>query len=463
MNASVWSPESIRDVAESVGITNLPNDAQEGLARDVEFRITLVMDEALKFMRHARRTTLTTQDISHALRILDVEPLYGYESTRPLRFGEASIGPGQPLFYIEDEEVDFEKLINAPLPKVPRELTLTAHWLAVDGVQPSIPQNPTSASTASSELLPKGPGAPIHLAALNGYDNVSIKPLVKHIVSKELQLYFDRICSAVLDEANDEYRSAAFASIRTDPGLHQLIAYFINFVQEKVTHSQKNLFVLTQMMHLTAALLANPSLYIEPYITSVIPSVLTCVLGKHLGTKESNATSPPAHYALRDLAASLLSHICRHYSNSSQTLKPRIARTLMKNLLDPTKPFAVHYGALTALLGVIGTDGIVVAVLSSFEAYDALLKDGLADETKKADAEIMITAILKVLQAVEREFGFAGTAQVPPDAKEKVIEKVGEVIGEKVMELGRPGLIKAVLDAEVSLEGRNEVPSEGQT
>lgn len=122
---SVWNPENIRDVAESVGIPTLNKDVSDNLARDVEFRISQVLEEALKFMRHGKRTTLTTQDITQALRVLDVEPLYGYESTRPLRFGEASIGPGQPLFYVEDEEVEFEKLINAPLPKVPREISFT--------------------------------------------------------------------------------------------------------------------------------------------------------------------------------------------------------------------------------------------------------------------------------------------------------------------------------------------------
>ena len=122
---SVWNPENIKDVAESVGITSLSDDVLQGLCSDIEYRISQVLEEALKFMRHSKRSTLTTQDVAQALRVLDVEPLYGYESTRPLRFGEASIGPGQPLFYVEDEEVEFEKLINAPLPKVPREITLT--------------------------------------------------------------------------------------------------------------------------------------------------------------------------------------------------------------------------------------------------------------------------------------------------------------------------------------------------
>jgi histone H3/H4 len=128
---SLWNGDTIRDVSESVGVPTLSEDVAKNLAMDVEYRINQVLQEALKFMRHSKRTTLGTQDISNALRVLDVEPLYGYEAPRALRYGEASLGQAQPIFYVEDDEVDFEKLINSPLPKVPRDVTFTGMFAAV--------------------------------------------------------------------------------------------------------------------------------------------------------------------------------------------------------------------------------------------------------------------------------------------------------------------------------------------
>ena len=157
----LWNPDNVKDVAESVGISSLNEEALKCLTQDVEYRVGQVIVEALRFMRASRRTTLTVNDISLALKALDVEPLYGYDSTRPLRYGEASLGPGQPLFYIEDEEVDFEKLINAPLPKVPRDMGFTGTsvstscWISTD-----ISQHTGSLSKASSHQFLRTPRHP---------------------------------------------------------------------------------------------------------------------------------------------------------------------------------------------------------------------------------------------------------------------------------------------------------------
>ncbi|KAI9681689.1 MAG: hypothetical protein M1822_007041 [Bathelium mastoideum] len=449
---SVWNPDNVRDVAESVGIASLNKDVADTLARDVEFRIGQVLEEALHFMRHAKRTTLCTQDISQALRVLEVEPLYGYESTRPLRFGEASLGPGQPLFYVEDEEVDFEKLINAPLPKVPREISLTAHWLAVEGVQPSIPQNPTTASTDSASLLPRGPSANQHLAATSGADNVSVKPLVKHVISKELNLYFDRICVAVLDSANEEYRLAALASLRTDPAIHQLVPYLIQFAAEKITHNSDSLFILTQALHLLNALLSNPSLYLDPYVGNIVPTCITCLIGRHLGTSSDSAQSV---FALRDLACSLTLSLIKKYSHSSSSLKPRVARTCLKSFLDPHKPLGTIYGALIGLTKTMGTEGIRQLILPNCKVIDEhLLKPVLSegDERKKFDAEMVVVAFLRAFEALERDAGSSqegmnGHAEGEA-SKQKLQGTIGEILGEKVYELGkqRPKLVQVVLE-----------------
>lgn len=465
---SVWNPENIKDVAESIGILNLTDDATRSLTSDIEYRISQVLEEALKFMRHAKRNSLTTQDISQALRALDVEPLYGYESTRPLRFGEASIGPGQPLYYVEDEEMDFEKLINAPLPNVPREITFTAHWLAVEGVQPSIPQNPTTAESRNQELAPKGSNANPNLAAMSGNDNVTVKPLVKHILSKELQEYFEKVTKALLDETNTEYRVAALASVGGDPGLHQLVPYFVQFVAEKVTHSIKNIFVLTQMMELVHSMLSNKALHINPYVraataqsgflltvlqvASLIPPILTCLIGRNFGF----SSDPLASYPLRQTAASLLKLICKHYSKSSLTLKPRLARACLKHFLDPTKSLGTHYGSILGLQVAGGAEIVRALIAPNLKAFETVVKEPLEgpDEGKRKQADTVINTLLEALTTLEGD-SFGASSNMPnghgEEPRSGLEEKIGPLFAERVMEMGRSKLVKAIMECPDSM------------
>ncbi|KZZ92909.1 transcription initiation factor TFIID complex 60 kDa subunit [Moelleriella libera RCEF 2490] len=452
----LWNPENVKDVAESLGIGQLNEEALKALTQDVEYRVGQVIIEALRLMRAARRTTLTVNDISIALKVLDVEPLYGYDSTRPLRYGEASLGPGQPLFYIEDEEIDFEKLINAPLPKVPRDMNFTAHWLAVEGVQPSIPQNPTSAESRSQELLPKGPGTNPALAALAGNENVAVKPSVRHIVSKELVLYFDKIQAAILDDNPDEevvrLRQAALGSVRDDPGLHQLVPYFTNFIMDRVTHHLDDTFTLRQMMALTNALIENKTLFLDPYASSLSAPALTCLMARRLGT-DNGIDAVRDQFELRQLAASLVGRIAQKYSASNTLLRSKLTRTCLKYFLDPTKPPAVLYGAIYGLLEAGGPEAVRVLVLRNLKTFDSAILQPLKERAEGSiEYETLVQGLVHAVASLSQTTGIASTTNGVHGAASdneltQLVDFIGPTIGKRVALGGNRRLIRIILDA----------------
>lgn len=161
----------------------------------------------MKFRHHSKRKLLAPDDVSQAFRLLNIEPLYGYNTPA---LPEYKIVPGvSDLYYLDDREVDLSEVINKSLPKCPLETFLTTHWLAVEGVQPAIPQNP------APERMP------YHLTLYVAHRNIveteptvirkrpapeeqqakqppQVKPRVEHHVSRELQLYYDKVRSLAI-------------------------------------------------------------------------------------------------------------------------------------------------------------------------------------------------------------------------------------------------------------------------
>ena len=51
-------------------------------------------------------------------------------------------GPGSDAWYIDDPELNLAELASSPLPPRPIDVYFSSHWLAVEGIQPAIPENP---------------------------------------------------------------------------------------------------------------------------------------------------------------------------------------------------------------------------------------------------------------------------------------------------------------------------------
>ncbi|KAL5700134.1 Transcription initiation factor TFIID subunit 6 [Ranunculus cassubicifolius] len=365
---SIVPKETIEVIAQSIGINNLTPDVSLALAPDVEYRVREIMQEAIKCMRHSKRTILTADDVDSALNLRNVEPIYGFASGDPLRFKRAA--GHKDLFYIDDKEIEFKDVIEAPIPKAPLDTAVVAHWLAIEGVQPAIPENaPVEALIAPSDHRKseqKEDGLP-----------VEIKLPIKHVLSRELQLYFDKITELTVSRSDSVLFKEALASLATDSGLHPLVPYFTYFIADEVTRSLNDFSLLFALMRVVRSLLQNPHIHIEPYLHQLMPSVITCLVAKRLGNRFSDN-----HWELRNFTSNLIASICKRFGHVYHNLQPRVTRTLLHAFLDPTKAMTQHYGAIQGLAS-LGPSVIRLLVLPNLGPYLQLLESEMVLEKQK--------------------------------------------------------------------------------
>uniref|UniRef100_A0ACD5XE37 Uncharacterized protein n=1 Tax=Avena sativa TaxID=4498 RepID=A0ACD5XE37_AVESA len=382
---SIVSKETIEVIAQSVGIATLSADVSDALAPDAQYRLREIMQEAIKCMRHAKRTVLTADDVDSALSLRNVESVYGFASGDPLRFKRA-VGH-KDLFYIDDREVDFKEIIEAPLPEAPLDTGVVAHWLAIEGVQPAIPENPPidaiSAPTEnkSTEHV-KYDGLP-----------VDIKLPVKHILSRELQMYFDKIAELIMSRSNTPFFREALVSLSKDSGLHPLVPYFSYFIADEVTRSLADLPVLFALMRVVQSLLHNPHVHVEPYLHQLMPSMTTCIIAKRLGRRLSDN-----HWELRDFSANLVASVCRRYGHVYHDLQMQLGNIFVNAFRDPRKALTQHYGAIQGI-SALGASAIRLLLLPNLETYMQLLDPELqlekqTNEIKRKEAWRVYGALL---------------------------------------------------------------------
>lgn len=165
-------------------------------------------------------------------------------------------------------ELDLKDCLEKPLPKVPIGPSIFTHWLAIQGIQPKIPQNPSIEDTESDRKKPKEKDQSKKVSTSQD-PNVEFKPLVKHVLSEELQMYYEKVTDAIKDLSNQkrDLRKAAIESLANDPGINQLIPYFTQFIASEVTNNLRNLTLLYRLMEMTKALLVNPNIHIELYVS----------------------------------------------------------------------------------------------------------------------------------------------------------------------------------------------------
>ncbi|XP_053601254.1 transcription initiation factor TFIID subunit 6 isoform X2 [Plodia interpunctella] len=443
MYGSSLSIDSMKVIAESVGIASLGDDAAKELADDVSYRIKVILQDSMKFMHHAKRQKLSITDIDHTLKIKNIEPQYGFLQPDALPFRFAS-GGGRELHFIDEKEIDLSEILSATPPKIPLDVSVRAHWLSVDGVQPTVPENPPPLSKEIQKLESVDPisklskptnkdaaGKPMcgKAARLKASESVHVKQLATHELSVEQQLYYKEITEACV--GSDEGRRAeALQSLACDPGLHEMLPRMCTFISEgvKVNVVQNNLALLIYLMRMVKALLDNQSLYLEKYLHELIPSVSTCIVARQLCLRPEMDN----HWALRDFASRLMSQICKTFNTSTNNLQTRVTRLFAKALQCPSQtnnesgpsmvtsmkesektPLASLYGAVQGL-AELGPEVIKVFILPRVRWLGERVEGALSGigGADRLAASNLKHQLLKVLAPVVRQL------RQPPDNPE---------------------------------------------
>lgn len=98
------------------------------------------------------------------------------------------------------------------------------------------------------------------------------------MLSRELQVYYSRLTTALLPPTNEQAkRAAALSSLQCDAGLQNLLPYLVRWVGERVITAIRNsnidpdcgtsLEILLRVIH---ALIQNERLFMEPYVRSLL-------------------------------------------------------------------------------------------------------------------------------------------------------------------------------------------------
>ena len=125
--------------AESLGIKSLDNEIVDYLNVEIEEKIKLILLQAQKFIRISKRKTLKVDDLSHSLKLYNLDEPIGYDSYSMIDYEKIDAIKG--LWRMKQNVIDIEDYLSKPMAIYPMQPFPHFYWFAIEGNRPNIPEN----------------------------------------------------------------------------------------------------------------------------------------------------------------------------------------------------------------------------------------------------------------------------------------------------------------------------------
>ena len=310
----------------NMGNTILRSDALAALDWHTEHALDRLIQEALKFAMHSKHPgRLCKEDVQSALEVEGHEQIYGglIDESRAPPVKLADYGP----WYFEEP---------------PTLVCVERHWLAIEGIQPNIPQNPplmeiARFSEGALPLIPEAKKCKLELCSHEDED--------EDVPEDEVQKLYDVTTSIVLSPSDDERDVGSLEPMLENffkqKAARQLEERVTNFLSEQVKKNLSHARLLERLVVFMDKFVLAPSVKASSHASKFIPALLSCIITKNIGGADGSS-----HLEIRSRAANVLSNMCKK-SGSKENRK--IIKTLLHTLEDPKKSIPACYGAIIAL------------------------------------------------------------------------------------------------------------------
>eukprot|EP01039_Chlorochromonas_danica_P000873 gene873-953_t len=328
MSASGLTESWLLEVSDSLRLPPLSPSVVNALLPIIELQLRRIIQQGNKFQRRSKSSTLKVEDINLVLVSNRLEPIYG------LHLQEALVDPlGNKITSSLLEEkpkttssksssssqmISLVEFADRSIPPCPLKPQMNLHWLAVQGVQPTIPENPNIVSNDQIEKLPL-------------------------TIPKDLQLLYARITGILLSGDDLKAVQSVCRVLEKDEGLQDLLPYFSRFFYAQIKQHMKKLTTTRVMIRAIQALHSNSHINLETHLQQLLPAIFTCIVASKL-----SISAEEDHWSLRDKAAELIAQICHKYSAKFPELFSRVCKTYTDALL-PDKSLCTVYGGIVGL------------------------------------------------------------------------------------------------------------------
>ncbi|XP_076803119.1 TAF6-like RNA polymerase II p300/CBP-associated factor-associated factor 65 kDa subunit 6L [Clavelina lepadiformis] len=387
---AIFSPSSIQNYAESIGISNLPESILQKLGEDISYRLREITSKSCEFMRHSRRGKLKASDIDRAMRWSNIQLIKGAPDSTDFRVIEQ-------MYVIPDPVVDLQQLaLDQMEPSQLKPASLSTEWLSTD--DPAVnPQNDSLQETT-------------HPASL------------EQRTSEEYTMYYSTTVECILSD-NKPLFQEMLKDISSNPRIGHLVPYFVDFFSQANLISH-NLNKLMWMLQTINALCSNSYISLQLYLKPLMTSVLYCVV------EPLAASMNPLndHWVLRDYGARLLAKIVYSYPCKTDMLMEHLFDALVNVLSDSTKPLCSHYGALVCI-AALGTT-VAIKLLPVWEKYISTYLQPVIDVSApvthlKEDGYKVYGAIVRCFELLHCRRFDANVYEVP-----NLSSEVNELLGD---------------------------------